>query len=153
MSNTWDTVFEEGFSSVPVCFFFAIFNLSFLLSFTRSVCFKCCCINIVVYMYLQWPQLVNLLCCTWSPLILDLFHLFAENQRYHRHFFNKRYFASLTCVFYFAILFQLEPSSFAFRTFSAKRKSQRRALSASMTITTTFVSVCAGSNIWPKEVM
>jgi hypothetical protein len=53
----------------------------------------------------------------------------------------------------FAVLFQLEPSSFAFRTFSAKRNSQRRALSASMTITTTFVSVCAGSNIWRKEVM
>jgi hypothetical protein len=28
----------------------------------------------------------TLLCYTWSPLILDSFHLFAENQRYHRHF-------------------------------------------------------------------
>jgi hypothetical protein len=45
-------------------------------------------------------------------------------------------------VIYFAVLFQLEPSSFAFRIFSAKRKSQRRVPSASMTITTTFVSVC-----------
>jgi hypothetical protein len=28
----------------------------------------------------------TLLCYTWSPLILDSLHLFAENEGYHRHF-------------------------------------------------------------------
>jgi hypothetical protein len=44
------------------------------------------------------------------------------------------------CVL-FAVLFQLEPSSFAFRTFSAKKKKHNVGPSASTTITTTLVSV------------
>jgi hypothetical protein len=56
------------------------------------------------------------------------------------------------CVL-FAALFRLEPSPFAFRTFSAKRKSQRRAPSDSMTITTTFVTVLRRFKYLAEKVM
>jgi hypothetical protein len=59
------------------CHLPVVFVLNFAVLILLFVCF-----------FLQWPQLVNfsLLCYPWPPLILDLFHLFAENQRYHRHF-------------------------------------------------------------------
>jgi hypothetical protein len=58
MSNTWDTVFEEGFSSVPVCNNGTIICSLVLQSLTSHfVCyvpvscyFKYCCIHLVVYL-------------------------------------------------------------------------------------------------------
>jgi hypothetical protein len=40
-------------------------------------------------MFYKRTRKFTLLCYTWSPLILDSLHLFAENQRYHRHFPKK----------------------------------------------------------------
>jgi hypothetical protein len=58
MSNTWDTVFEEGFSSVPVCNNCILICLLVLQALTcHFVCyvpvfcyFKYCCIHLVVYL-------------------------------------------------------------------------------------------------------
>jgi hypothetical protein len=58
MSNTWDTVFEEGFSSVPVsnnCLIICLLVLQALTChFVRHIpvfCyFKYCCIHLVVYL-------------------------------------------------------------------------------------------------------
>jgi hypothetical protein len=119
MSNTWDTVFEEGFSSVPVCNNCTIIYLLVLQALTvilSVMCpffcyFKYCCIHLVVYL------------CDVSVFCIRFNFFFIKVIT---DIFNKRYFASLTCVFLFAALFQLEPSSFAFRTFFRQKKSQRR---------------------------
>jgi hypothetical protein len=69
MSNTWDTVFEEGFSSVPVCNNCTIICSLVLQALTcHFVChvpvfcyFKYCCIHLVVYLCDVGTQLVNFL--------------------------------------------------------------------------------------------
>jgi hypothetical protein len=56
------------------------------------------------------------------------------------------------CVL-FAALFQLEPSSFAFRTFFRQKKITTKGASDSMTITTTFVTVLRRFKYLAEKVM
>jgi hypothetical protein len=74
MSNTWDTVFEESFSSVPVCNKCIIICLLLLQALTCHFvchvpvfcCFKCCCIHLVVYLCNVLKYLIS---CTPLNLI------------------------------------------------------------------------------------
>jgi hypothetical protein len=60
-------------------------------------------------------------------LILDSFHLFVENQRYHRHFSIKGICAPHMCVFISRHSSNWNPHRLHSELFSAKRKTQRRA--------------------------
>jgi hypothetical protein len=107
MSNTWDTVFEEGFSSVPVCNNCTIICSLVLQALTSHfVCyvpvfcyFKYGCIHLVVYLCDVLNYLVNFL--YFVKLSFCLFGFVSYFFiKVITGIFNKRYFASLTCVFY-----------------------------------------------------
>jgi hypothetical protein len=133
MSNTWDTVFEEGFSSVPVCnncliiclLVLQALNCHFVCHVPVFLLFKYCCLHLVVYLC----DVLNLLIsCTSLNLISVL--CIRSNFFFIKviaDIFNKRYFASLTCVFYLRHSSNWNPHRLHSEPFSAKRKSQRRA--------------------------
>jgi hypothetical protein len=106
MSNTWDTVFEEGFSSVPVCNNCLIICLLVLQAltchFVRHVpvfCnFQYCCIPLIVYLCDVLNKLIS--CTSLNCLSFCLRFIFFSFIKVITGIFNKRYFASLTCVFY-----------------------------------------------------
>jgi hypothetical protein len=113
-------------------------NLLLVVFFLQPLTCNFCChlpvvfvLNVAVLyccLFLPWPQLVNFVYFVILVAVSFGFISFVRRKStLSQAFFNKRYFSSLRCVFSFATFFQLESSSFAFRTFSAKRKTQRRA--------------------------
>jgi hypothetical protein len=134
MSNTWDTVFEEGFSSVPVCNNCILICLLVLQALTShfagyvpvSCYFKYCCIHLVVYLCDVLNKLISCTSLNLVSVLLDSFHFFFF-IKIITSIFNKRYFASLTCVFYVRHSSNWNPHRLHSEPFSAKRKSQRRA--------------------------
>jgi hypothetical protein len=79
-----------------------------VLSFTRSACFKCFCVNIVVCFCNGLSWLIYFILLDLVPVNFGFSSFVHRKSTLSQAFFNKRYFASLTCVFYFAVLFQLD---------------------------------------------
>jgi hypothetical protein len=126
MSNTWDTVFEEGLSSVPVCNNCTIIcSLVWQVLTCHFVCyvpvfcyFKYCCIHLVVYLC---DVLVNFLYFVKLSFCLFGFVSFFFSSKLLQAFLIKGILRPSHGVL-FAALFQLEPSPFAFRTFFRQKK-------------------------------
>jgi hypothetical protein len=133
MSNTWDTVFEEGLSSVPVCNNCLIICLLVLQALTvilSVMCpffcyFKYCCIHLVVYLCDILNYLISRTSLNLISVLCIRFNFFFI--KVITGIFNKRYFASLTCVFYLRHSSNWNPHRLHSEPFSAKRKTQRRA--------------------------
>jgi hypothetical protein len=133
MSNTWDTVFEEGFSSVPVCNNCLIICLLVLQALTvilSVMCpffcyFKYCCIHLVVYLCDVLNYLISRTSLNLISVLCIRFNFFFI--KVITGIFNKRYFASLTCVFYLRHSSNWNPHRLHSEPFSAKRETQRRA--------------------------
>jgi hypothetical protein len=158
MSNTWDTVFEESFSSVPVCNKCIIICLLLLQALTCHFvchvpvfcCFKCCCIHLVVYLcnvlnYLISCTPLNLISV---PLYSFQFFFFIEVIT---GIFNKRYFASLTCVFYLRYSSNWNPHRLHSEPFPPKEKHNVELLRFDDDHRPHLLPFCAGSYIWRKE--
>jgi hypothetical protein len=135
MSNTWDTVFEEGFSSVPVCNNCTIICSLVLQALTcHFVCyvpvfcyFKYCCIPLVVYLCDVPTQLVNFLYFVKLSFCLFGFVSFFFSSKLLQAFLIKGILRPSHVCFICGTLPTGTPTVCIPNLFSAKRKSQRRA--------------------------